>query len=193
MPVGLLFAEGGYEPYPVTLVRGDGARDGRCSCWALPRGRARRPGRVLRVGAVVYLLACGLCLAIHTPMGSNIERYAVLLAGPLLLCALAGDGGRARGRGGRRRGGAGLASRSPFMTSGRAHAHAHRGPAVRSTSRSALVGVAVCAIGAWIVWGPVRETAAVAGYEATNASYYAPVERFLARSRRRRSCGSRCR
>ena len=28
---------------------------------------------------------------IHTPMGSNIERYAVLLAGPLLLCAVAAD------------------------------------------------------------------------------------------------------
>ena len=28
-----------------------------------------------------------LCLVVHTPMGSNIERYGVLLAGPLLLCA----------------------------------------------------------------------------------------------------------
>ena len=32
----------------------------------------------------------------------------------------------------------------------------------------------------WVVWGPVRETLAVAGSEATSASYYTPVKRFLA-------------
>ena len=32
----------------------------------------------------------------------------------------------------------------------------------------------------WVAWGPVRETLAVAGSEATSASYYAPVKRFLA-------------
>jgi hypothetical protein len=30
-----------------------------------------------------------------------------------------------------------------------------------------------------VLWGPVRETSAVAGSPATSASYYAPVERFL--------------
>ena len=30
------------------------------------------------------------------------------------------------------------------------------------------------------VWGPVRETAAVAGNASTSASYYVPVERFVA-------------
>ena len=40
--------------------------------------------------------------------------------------------------------------------------------------------MALCAIGVWVVWGPVRETLAVAGSEATSASYYAPVERFVA-------------
>jgi hypothetical protein len=45
--------------------------------------------------------------------------------------------------------------------------------------RSATVGVALCAIVVWIVWGPVRETTAVAGSEATRASYYAPVRRYL--------------
>src|SRR5262249_53482061 len=43
----------------------------------------------------------------------------------------------------------------------------------------AAVGLAV--LGAWTLWGPVRETEAVAGSEATNAGYYAPVEDFLAR------------
>ena len=38
----------------------------------------------------------------------------------------------------------------------------------------------------WVAWGPVRETLAVAGNESTSASYYAPVERFLAGVRRAR-------
>jgi hypothetical protein len=42
------------------------------------------------LGALVYLVVCVLSLLVHTPMGSNIERYAVLLAGPLLLCAWGG-------------------------------------------------------------------------------------------------------
>ena len=36
--------------------------------------------RTLRIGAVLYLAACVLCLAIDSPVGSNIERYGVLLA-----------------------------------------------------------------------------------------------------------------
>jgi hypothetical protein len=39
----------------------------------------------------------------------------------------------------------------------------------------ALLGIAV-----FVIWGPVRETVAVAGNESTRASYYAPVLRFLA-------------
>ncbi len=39
----------------------------------------------------------------------------------------------------------------------------------------ALLGIAV-----WTAWGPVRETLAVAGDPSTRASYYAPVERFVA-------------
>ena len=46
---------------------------------------------MLRIGAWVYLAACVACLLVHSPMGSNIERYAVLLAGPLLLCARLAD------------------------------------------------------------------------------------------------------
>jgi hypothetical protein len=40
--------------------------------------------------------------------------------------------------------------------------------------------LALCVAAVWVVWGPVRETRAVAGSEATSASYYAPVKRFLA-------------
>ena len=48
---------------------------------------------------VVYLVACVACVAVHSPMGANVERYGVLLAGPLLLCALQSSGGRSRRRG----------------------------------------------------------------------------------------------
>jgi hypothetical protein len=166
-PVRILFAEGGYEPYPATsfaatviVVSG--------FLWALPRGERNR---VSRVGAVVYLLACLLCLVVRSPMGSNIERYGVLLAGPLLLCGLARGGRRLRGRRGD------LPRRlSPFIPASRS---ARRSASSVSASRSAAVVVALCATVVWVVWGPVRETAAVAGSEATRASYYAPVERYL--------------
>jgi hypothetical protein len=137
--VALLFPEGGYEPYP-TLSFAATALVVLAFLWALPAEE-----ELLRLGALVYLLVCVLCLIIHTPLGSNIERYGVLLAGPLLLCALA-----------------------------RPHALGRQ--------RSALaVSLALCLIAVWVVWGPVRETIAVAGNESTHASYYAPVERFLAR------------
>lgn len=147
----LLFPEGGYEPYPfssfVATILVVLAFLG-----ALPS-----TARELRVGAVVYLLACVACVAVHSPIGSNVERYGVLLAGPLLLCTL-------------------LSVRAVKP----------EGVSVPRASASALrligpVGaLALCAAAVWVVWGPVRETRAVAGSEATSASYYAPVERFLA-------------
>jgi len=80
----LLFPEGGWEPYPSTsflatlaVVAG--------FLWALPASQ-----RELRLGAILYLGVCILCVLLRTPMGANVERYGVLLAGPLLLCALAG-------------------------------------------------------------------------------------------------------
>jgi len=136
VPLALLFEEGGFEPFPIVSFAAT-ALVTLLFLWALPP-----PQRLLRAGGVVYLLACVLALLIHTPMGSNIERYAVLLAGPLLLCGLAGGGKR----------------HVPVVL-------------------LALVGIAI-----FTVWGPVRETKAVAGNESTRASYYAPVLDFLARN-----------
>jgi hypothetical protein len=100
------------------------------------------------------------CVAVHTPVGSNVERYGVLLAGPLLLCARlsepAGGAGRARG------------------------ADTGAGALARWRESPLAGALALCAIAVWVVWGPVRETLAVAGSEATSAAYYAPVERFVA-------------
>jgi hypothetical protein len=171
IPLTLLFPEGGFEPFPVVSFLATIAVV-LAFLWALPPDQ-----RLLRVGGLVYLGACVVFLVLHTPMGSNIERYAVLLAGPLLLCALAtreraGEGG-----------GAGEGSAPAAGTTG--------GPRAGVTARGAVlrvggmagpgaVAVALCATAVWVLWGPVRETLAVAGTESTHASYYVPVERFLA-------------
>jgi hypothetical protein len=133
LTLALLFGEGGWEPYPTTsffatvaVVLG--------FLWALPAA-----ARELCLGAAVYLGVCLLCVLVRTPMGANVERYALLLAGPLLLCALLAQGGRL-----------------------------------------APGAVAVlCGIGLWTLWGPVRETVAVAGDASTSAAYYRPVVSFL--------------
>jgi hypothetical protein len=130
-----MFTEGGAEPFPVLSFTATVAVT-LAFLWALPSGQ-----RLLRVGAIVYLLACVLSLLIESPMGSNIERYGVLLAGPLLLC---------------------VAQNTP-----------------RPLGR-ARVFMALGAIALWTIWGPVRETVAVAGNQSTSAAYYVPVKRFLA-------------
>ncbi len=129
-----LFGEGGWEPYPLLSFLATAAVVVGFMV-ALPR----RQG-LLWSGAAVYLTACAACVAVHSPMGANVERYGVLLAGPLLLCALQSTG-------------------RPF---------------------SAVAVAALLGIGLWTVWGPVRETQAVAGNISTSASYYLPVERFVA-------------
>jgi len=159
VPLALLFAEGGFEPFPVVSFAAS-ALVTLLFLWALPAG-----ARLLRIGGVVYLLACILALVIHTPMGSNIERYAVLLAGPLLLCALAADPNLAHsanqpGTAASRPGSAGRASSGRLVM----------------VPLIALLGIAV-----FVIWGPVRETVAVAGNESTSAAYYTPVLDFLAR------------
>jgi hypothetical protein len=149
-----LFPEGGYEPYPILSFAATIVVVAAFMA-ALPR-----EARVLRIGACVYLLACVGCLLVHSPMGSNIERYAVLLAGPLLLCArLSPPGG-------------GLTAVS---------AGGRPTPVAPAAGLTAVSVLALLVIAVWVAWGPVRETLAVAGSEAANPAYYAPVERFFAR------------
>jgi hypothetical protein len=161
VPLALLFEEGGFEPFPIRPFAATIAVT-LLFLWALPSGE-----RVLRVGGVLYLLACGFALAVHTPMGSNIERYAVLLAGPLLLCARIGGPSGALPPATWDRGLPGLLGRArvPRALSG-------------GTSRIALP-IALFGIALFTLWGPVRETKAVAQNESTSAAYYAPVLAFL--------------
>jgi hypothetical protein len=95
---------------------------------------------------------------VKTPLGSNVERYGVLLAGPLLLCALA----------------------VPEFEPAGAVAAAARGSRRWPMTIPLALALALSAIAVWTVWGPWRETSAVAGSPAITAAYYAPVERYLA-------------
>ncbi|HST56020.1 MAG TPA: hypothetical protein VLJ42_09030 [Solirubrobacteraceae bacterium] len=183
--LALVFPEGGWEPYPtVSFVATIAVVFGFLA--ALPGHAPDAHGaRLLRVGGVLYAAACVLSVLVRTPMGSNVERYGVLLAGPLLVCALVSaraDGCDGDGDG-----------RSCAATARDGRDDARRTSVARSTllprstrlsgsmalpwvARIAvLVGIAV-----WVAWGPVRETRVVSANASTHAPYYAPLKRFLA-------------
>jgi hypothetical protein len=90
VPLEALFPEGGWEPFAASSIAATLAVT-LAFLYAIPREE-----RLLRVGALVYLGATLLSIA-HTPMGSNVARYAATLAGPLLLCALGRHGFRRPG------------------------------------------------------------------------------------------------
>ena len=136
VPLELLFPEGGWEPFAASSVTATLAVS-LAFLYVVPRSE-----RLLRIGGWVYLGVTIVSIA-PTPMGSNIDRYAVLLAGPLALCALGRDGFRQPGR--------------PL----------------------AAVVAAVGLIVVWTAWGPVRESAGIAGDPSTQSAYYVPLERFL--------------
>jgi hypothetical protein len=91
LPLEALFPEGGWEPFAASSVTATLAVT-LAFLYAVPREE-----RLLRVGALIYL-GVTLLSILPTPMGSNIDRYAVLLAGPLALCALGRRGFRPAGR-----------------------------------------------------------------------------------------------
>jgi hypothetical protein len=91
LPLELLFPEGGWEPFAASSVTATLAV-ALAFLYAVPREE-----RLLRIGGLVYLGVTVLSI-LPTPMGSNIDRYAVLLAGPLALCAFGRDGFRQAGR-----------------------------------------------------------------------------------------------
>jgi hypothetical protein len=150
-----LFPEGGTEPYPLLSSLATLAVAG---CFLLALAPEQR---LLRRGALIYALAVAVCVVVPTPMGSNVERYAVLLAGPLLLCAWAA-----------RSTGPAVPRPTPRPLAALM--------ALRSRHATSVLAAALLVWAVWVAWGPVRETAAVAGNESTSASYYAPVEHFLA-------------
>jgi len=85
LPIAALvlpFPEGGQEPFAAT------------SFWPALAGIAMvalilpRQQRVLRVGTVLYGLACGATFAFPDPLGGNAVRLGTLFAGPLVAGAL---------------------------------------------------------------------------------------------------------
>lgn len=157
LPLQLLFPEGGFEPYglesflPATAVA-------LAFLWALP---ARE--RLLRVGGLLFLLVNALSL-LPTPMGSNVTRYAVLLSGPLLLCALSRGG---RGEDGEER------------THGEEAGGRRSDEGVQGRPSWAL-GAVLAGIACWVLWGPILQSTEVLKDPSTKASYYLPLRRFLA-------------
>lgn len=91
LPLQVLFPEGGWEPFALSSILANVAVV-LAFLYALPQRE-----RLLRVGGLVYLAAV-LVSIVPAPVGSNIDRYAVLLAGPLLVCALAREGLESNGR-----------------------------------------------------------------------------------------------
>ncbi len=162
-----LFPEGGSEPYPTVSFLATLAVI-TAFVVALPRAQDR-----LRLAAGVYLLACVFFLLVSTPMGSNVERYGVLLAGPLLICAVAAP------RSERAEGGFGESAAGDGQPGGAESEQAGVAGGLWRGSSLVLPALAFAVWAVWAGWGPVRETLAVAGSPATNGAYYAPVERFL--------------
>jgi hypothetical protein len=91
LPLEALFPEGGWEPFAASSVIATVAV-ALAFLYAVPWEE-----RLLRIGALIYLGVIFLSIA-PTPMGSNIARYAVILAGPLVLCVLGRDGFSRPGR-----------------------------------------------------------------------------------------------
>jgi hypothetical protein len=81
LAMAVLFPEGGTEPYPTLSFLATAA-----AVFAFTAA-AGREERGLRIAGPLYLFICLLFLVIHSPVGSNVERYGVLLAAPMLLLA----------------------------------------------------------------------------------------------------------
>jgi hypothetical protein len=176
-----LFPEGGFEPYGVTSLAATLAV-ALAFIVALPREE-----RLLRGMAWIYIVV-NLLGEIPTPIGANLQRYGILLAGPVLLCVLLGRrppttataGSRFR-RVGRAPAGAGVAggnghaAGTPALEEGGGEG-AGASPLPRAALALVFAGMAL-----WVLWGPVAQTREIIGEDSTLTSYYAPVKSFFAR------------
>src|SRR3954447_20598174 len=84
------FPEGGQQPYPPSDL-GWLAASVAIALILVPRSE-----RALRVGAWLYGLGGLAAYILNTPLGNNVCRLAPLVAGPLIVCALAAHGRRRR-------------------------------------------------------------------------------------------------
>ncbi|MEX2253599.1 MAG: hypothetical protein WD649_05550 [Thermoleophilaceae bacterium] len=108
--------------------------------------------RALRIGAALYVAGGTAAFLIETPLGGNSVRLGALVGGPLIACALAVRGADET-----------LAGRLP------------------RTARAVAIALALAALAFWQVSPAVRDIEKVSGDPAAEASYYAPLNTYLAR------------
>jgi hypothetical protein len=84
LALNALFAEGGSEPFVASAFWPALAAIVLVAMLLPTRERA------LRIGAGIYALACIAAFAFATPLGGNVTRLGALVAGPVVLGALAG-------------------------------------------------------------------------------------------------------
>lgn len=108
--------------------------------------------RALRIGVALYVAGATAAVLIATPLGGNSVRLGAFIGGPVIACALA-----ARGSDGT------LAGRLP------------------RPARAGAVVLVLAALAYWQVSPAVRDIEKVSGDPAAKASYYAPLNAFLAR------------
>src|SRR5207245_10348485 len=104
-----------------------------------------------RVGVVVYTLAAGAALFVHTPMGGNVVRLGSLVGGPLVACAIV------------------VGSRRPRL--------AVPGGSAGAALAVALLGT----LAVWQWSPAVRDVKKAYEDPSTNASYYSPLIGVLKR------------
>src|SRR4051794_14359488 len=83
--MAIVFPEGGRQPYDLAA-----ALAGLALCSLVTLTVDPRFAAVRRIG-VLYVLAIALAFVFPTPMGSNVARLGVLLAGPVLVCTARSD------------------------------------------------------------------------------------------------------
>ena len=115
--------------------------------------------RVMRAGTLLYALALLGAYAIPTAVGGNADRLGALVAGPLLVCALAGmtcSGVSADGR----------AAAASSSQPGRVRKRSWRGWALLAMAPLLLY---------WQLRAPLVDYAAAVSDRAASRSYYAPL------------------
>ncbi len=78
--MGLMFGDGGSQPFDLAAAIVDSLLIVLVAICA--DGRPK----FVRRGAILYAAVIMLCYFVPSPMGSNVARFGVLLAGPLLIC-----------------------------------------------------------------------------------------------------------
>jgi hypothetical protein len=86
--LAVLFPEGGAQPYEL------GGAAAAVGIALAVHALLRRDAVALRIGTLLYAAAVAGAYLVPSPMGSNVARLGVLLAGPVLL--IGGRGGRSR-------------------------------------------------------------------------------------------------